>query len=144
MATSQITSSYEGSWLSTQTPSQNIYTQNIVCLNEAIILHSCIFELLILSGRPTWVSLYKTCVFLFLNLLFEFLSLFTIYLPLYPWYFSVLPSPFSQKPKLGLIGRAVVTQIVPTYRRSYDLTGRIMPPSLYLSMANYYPSMYAK
>ena len=37
MATSEITSSYEGSWLSTQTPSQNIYTQNIVCLNEAII-----------------------------------------------------------------------------------------------------------
>ena len=38
MATSQITSSYEGSWLSTQNPSQNIYTQNIVCLNEAIII----------------------------------------------------------------------------------------------------------
>jgi hypothetical protein len=37
MATSQITSSYEGSWLSTQIPSQNIYTQNIICLNEAII-----------------------------------------------------------------------------------------------------------
>jgi hypothetical protein len=37
MATSEITSSYEGSWLYTQTPSQNIYTQNIVCLNEAII-----------------------------------------------------------------------------------------------------------
>jgi hypothetical protein len=37
MATSQITSSYEGLWLSTQTPSQNIYTQNIVCPNEAII-----------------------------------------------------------------------------------------------------------
>jgi hypothetical protein len=37
MATSQITSSNEGSWLSTQTPSQNIYIQNIVCQNEAII-----------------------------------------------------------------------------------------------------------
>ena len=38
IATSQITSSYEGAWTSTQVPSQNICPQNIVCLNEAIIV----------------------------------------------------------------------------------------------------------
>ena len=38
IATSQITSSYEGAWISTQAPSQNIFPQNIVCLNEAIIV----------------------------------------------------------------------------------------------------------
>ena len=38
MATSQITSSYEGAWISTQAPFQDIFPQNIVCLNEAIIV----------------------------------------------------------------------------------------------------------